>query len=223
MRFYFNFFIFDVFTNKLTPKLIHINTIVFYSLQKMDISTKPPSTMTADERLNLNKLIREMDTVDNTEYIRKARQSGKIAKDIAVMERLKSECAAWRLDDATRFVELCQSSCRFLFDNYTDIFGKLVKDEIDMDIMKQFLVYLSLIEEGQVDQHEGSVMVGKLLRDIYLDSAIRRGDNLDKENEAKKKEGVSGGDDDGEKGAPVEPRNVTWTEYKFYNGTKFQI
>jgi hypothetical protein len=179
--------------------------------------------MTADERLNLNKLIREMDTVDNTEYIRKARQSGKIAKDIAVMERLKSECAAWRLDDATRFVELCQSSCRFLFDNYTDIFGKLVKDEIDMDIMKQFLVYLSLIEEGQVDQHEGSVMVGKLLRDIYLDSAIRRGDNLDKENEAKKKEGVSGGDDDGEKGAPVEPRNVTWTEYKFYNGTKFQI
>jgi len=161
--------------------------------------------MTSEERLNLNKLIREMDSVDNTDYIRKARQSGKIAKDIGVMERLKVECAAWRHGDAPRFAELCQSSCRFLFDNYTDIFSKLVKDEIDMRIMKQFLVYLSLIEEGQVDQHEGSVMVGKLLRDIYLDSAIRRGENLDKEREQ-----------EGEEKAPalIEGREITWAEYK---------
>jgi len=181
------------------------------------MDTTPPLTMTADERLNLNKLIREMDTVDNTEYIRKARQSGKIAKDIAVMERLKIECAAWRLDDAPRFIELCQSSCRFLFDNYTDIFGKLVKDEIDMNIMKQFLVYLSLIEEGQVDQHEGSVMVGKLLRDIYLDSAIRRGENLDKEHERQKEQRQHDGEGEIEQRQQREPRNVTWTEYKSSN------
>ena len=33
----------------------------------------------------------------------------------------------------------------------------------------------------KVDQHEGSVLVGKLLKELYVDSALRRSENLDKE------------------------------------------
>jgi hypothetical protein len=39
-----------------------------------------------------------------------------------------------------------------------------------------------MIEEEKVDQHEGSVLVGKYLKELYVDSALRRADNLDNQN-----------------------------------------
>ena len=40
-----------------------------------------------------------------------------------------------------------------------------------------------MIEDEQVDQHEGSVLVGKFLKELYIDSALKRADNIDKEHE----------------------------------------
>jgi len=157
------------------------------------------SPITQEERLNLNKLMRDMETIDNTEYIRKVKQSGKIAKDVYVIEQIKQETMQWRFDEPERFIELCQSSCKFLFNNYTDIFNKLVKDELNLEIMKQFLWHLSMIETGQIDQHEGSVLIGRLLKELFLDSAIRRGNKLDEENKHEE---------------PVKEAAISWTEYK---------
>ena len=33
---------------------------------------------------------------------------------------------------------------------------------------------LKNIEEGDVDQHEGSVVVGKILKEMYIDSALKQ-------------------------------------------------
>ena len=60
---------------------------------------------------------------------------------------------------------------------------------------------LNLIETEKVDQHEGSVMVGKILKELYVDSALRRSENLDKEHEA---ENIP--KEDGKK--------INWKEYK---------
>ena len=54
------------------------------------------------------------------------------------------------------------------------------------------------IEEGHVDQHEGSFEVGKLLKQIYIDSALRKAGKLD--------------EDGNEQESPVE--QITWAEYK---------
>jgi hypothetical protein len=156
-------------------------------------------SITKNEKLNLDKLIREMNTVDNTEYIRNAKQSGKIAHDVTIIEKLKSESIQWRFDDPERFIELCQGSCKFLFNNYTNIFNKLVRDEINIDIMKQFLIHLSLIENGELDQQEGSVLIGRLLKDLYLDTAIRRQNNEKEE-------------DDNQNILPE--KIITWGEFK---------
>ena len=52
--------------------------------------------------------------------------------------------------------------------------------------MTKLLIILKLIEDEKVDQHEGSVMCGKVLKELYIDSATKRMDNLDKEdNEGK--------------------------------------
>ena len=67
--------------------------------------------------------------------------------------------------------------------------------------MYNLLEVLQTIEDGKVDQHEGSVVCGKLLKELYIDSAIRRGENLDKENIV-------------EPVVYAEAKNISWKDYK---------
>ena len=63
------------------------------------------------------------------------------------------------------------------------------------------LVILKLIEDAKVDQHEGSAMMGKILKELYVDSATKRMDNLDAKYEA-------------DKPVPIEGRNLSWKDFK---------
>ena len=67
--------------------------------------------------------------------------------------------------------------------------------------MTQLLSVLKMIEDGKVDQHEGSVMVGKILKELYVDAALKRGENLDRENAEQKV-------------PPVEGKPISWKEFK---------
>ena len=148
------------------------------------------SKLTAEESLNLNKLIRESeDFVDNTEHIRKVKHSVKIRDDIQIIEDLKRTKEPTILPE--EFLVLCQTSAPFLHFHYTDIFNKVVKDEINLDIMYKFLLVLKMIEDGKLNQEEGSVAIGKLLKEMYVDSALRRSENLDKQY-AEEREVVTG-------------------------------
>ena len=154
------------------------------------------SVLTNDERLNLKKMINESDCDDNTDSIRRLKHSVLMRDDIRKLDTLKNTHADMKNDD---FIVLCQNDCKFLYANYTDIFNKLVKDELDLTIMTKLLTVLKLIEDSKVDQHEGSVMVGKILKELYVDSATKRLDNLDKENE---KEPMSEG------------KAISWKQFK---------
>jgi hypothetical protein len=156
------------------------------------------STLNQQERLNLKKLLDESDCENNTEYIRKVKHSTLIRNDVRKLDTLRM--ANTHLSPVD-FAELCQCECLFLFNNYTDIFNKMVKNELDLTIMTKLLTVLKLIEDNKVDQHEGSVMVGKILKELYIDSAMKRADNLNKEHEA-------------EKVAPVESKKISWKEYR---------
>ena len=130
--------------------------------------------LTNADRLNLKKMINMSDDYqDNTENIRKLKHSNLIRNDIMNMEQIKRENSYMRQRDPESFSELCKSGCKFLFDNYTDIFHKLMKDELDLRIMSSLLEVLSKIENGEVDQQEGSFIVGTILKKLYVDSALR--------------------------------------------------
>ena len=45
--------------------------------------------------------------------------------------------------------------------------------------MSLFLKVLSDIENGELDQHEGSFIVGKILKEIYIDSALKKAEKID--------------------------------------------
>ena len=71
--------------------------------------------------------------------------------------------------------------------------------------MWKFLDVLKLIEDGKLDQLEGSYKVGQLVKSIYLDSAVRKADKLNHEREMD------------ENNTRPEPKNISWAEYKKKN------
>lgn len=159
--------------------------------------------MNPQEKIDLKKLVNNMpgDYEDNTEGIRSLKHSRLIHADIVKLEQLKKDNVDMRLSKPVQFRELCETECVFLFYKYTDIFNRLLRDEIDLAIMEKALNVLLKIEEGEIDQQEGSVIVGKLFHEIYVDSALRRSENLDKAAE-------------GESKPKYEGKPVSWKEYK---------
>ena len=147
-----------------------------------------------DERLILKKLIDENACDNNTEIIRKLKHSSLIRDDITKL----LDC---KMDKKTD-IDYCRTQCIFLFSNYMDIFNKIYNDELDLKMMWQFLATLERVEDGEMDQHESSVIIGKLLKEIYIDSALKKSKKLDIENEAEPEQ------------SKVEGKNISWKEYR---------
>jgi len=157
--------------------------------------------ITDNERSKLKELVDKSDCVDNTEFIRKTKPSQGIMKDVRKLESLSNTHHSLRINDPENYLEVCKKECSFLYTHYTEIFNKLLKDELDLTIMARFVVILKMIEDNKVDQHEGSVLIGKILKELYVDSALKRADNLDKEYSSDKPEVENG-------------KNISWKEFK---------
>jgi hypothetical protein len=167
--------------------------------------------MNPQERLQLDKLIRANDVVDNTNNIRELKHSKPLADDIITLIKLKKEYQRLAKSNPTQFDTICVSRCPFLFNNYTDIFNKVKKDEVDLNILFQLINILKQIEDGKLDQHTGSYEVGKLLKSIYIDSAVKKADNINKSHEH------SHGNGNNEHKKPPTVKKISWSEFKAKN------
>jgi len=141
-------------------------------------------TMDEKQRLHLQKMITANNVEDQTDSIRRLKHSSILRNDLNNMVLIKSKYR----DDSEKIHLECMNECNFLFTYYTDIYNKVRKDEIDINILHQFLDVLKQIEDGKLDQHEGSFKVGTLLKKIYVDSALKKAEKLDEENKEKKQE-----------------------------------
>ena len=134
--------------------------------------------MNDDDRLKLKEMIKANNTEDFTEKIRTLKHSSKIRSDVETYLNL---CKKYPKSKGEAFFKrMCDSKCQFLGSNYTEIYVKLIKNELNLNILDSLLNVLKEIEDGNVDQHEGSFNVGKILKELYIDSALRKGDKLDK-------------------------------------------
>jgi hypothetical protein len=131
------------------------------------------------QRLQLANMIQTNSVEDQTELIRNLKHSQVLRNEINNMILIK---AKYR-DNEAKMAEECINECGFLYTYYTDIFNKVKKDEINIHILNKFLDVLRQIEDGQVDQHEGSFLVGTLLKELYIDSALKKAEKLDAEAE----------------------------------------
>ena len=80
-----------------------------------------------------------------------------------------------------KYEKIIVSHCNFLFTNYTNIFNRLMKDELNINILHKFIAVLRDIEDEKFDQHEASVVVGQVLKELYVDSALQREKKLNVE------------------------------------------
>lgn len=126
------------------------------------------------DRLQLQNMISSSSVADQTDNIRALKHSSLIRDDVQRMIELKAKHA----DDADALYEESTMECSFLFMHYTDIYNKLRKDELNVDILLKFVDVLRRIEEGELNQYEGSVMVGTLLKELYIDSALKKAEKL---------------------------------------------
>ena len=128
------------------------------------------------QRLQLQNMIKANNVEDQTDLIRNLKHSQILRNDINNMIMIKAKYRG----DEEKIAQECASESNFLFTYYTDIFNKIRKDEIDIGIFNKFLDVLRRIEDGEYDQHEGSFAVGTLLKQLYIDSALKKAEKLDK-------------------------------------------
>lgn len=154
--------------------------------------------MNANDRLQLNQMIKANNVLDQTELIRQLKHSVILRQNINDLILLKSTYA----DDPDTFEIEAMTQCNFLFTYYTDIYNKIKKDEIDISILFKLIEVLEKIENNTMDQHEASFEVGTILKEIYIDSALKKAKKLNALTEISEPE---------YKGPQV---HMSWTEFK---------
>ena len=102
--------------------------------------------------------------------------------------------------------EMCNGKCFYLFINYTNVYNMLIKNDLDSRIMNQLLKQLENIESGKLDQQEASFEVGKLLKQIYIDTQLR--EQKTKEAVAEEKDRVEREERD------KDVKEISWSQYK---------
>uniref|UniRef100_A0A6C0KX97 Uncharacterized protein n=1 Tax=viral metagenome TaxID=1070528 RepID=A0A6C0KX97_9ZZZZ len=154
--------------------------------------------MDDNARLQLQKMIKANDVEDQTELIRELKHSHLLQADINSLLSLKAKYK----NNQDLIQQNAPLECNFLFTYYTDIYNKIRKDEIDLSILNRFLNVLRQIEDGLLDQHEGAFVVGTLLKELYVDSALKKAEKINELNPEKVPEE-----------RPIE-NNVSWKQFK---------
>jgi hypothetical protein len=130
--------------------------------------------MNSEQKLHLQKMISANNVEDQTDLIRNLKHSHILREDINNLIMIKAKHG----DDLDAITLDAMIECNFLFTYYTDIYNKVKKDEIDLKILFTFLDVLRDIEDGKLGQHEGAYEVGMLLKQIYVDSALRKAEKI---------------------------------------------
>ena len=135
--------------------------------------------MDDNQRLQLQNMIQANNVEDQTDLIRNLKHSEILRSQITQLVLLR-----YKYGDDTEKINIegiCE--CNFLFTYYTDIYNKVRKNEIDLQMLTKFLDVLKDIEDGKLNQHEGSFQVGTILKEMYVDSALKKADKLNEHNE----------------------------------------
>ena len=160
------------------------------------------SNLSDKDRLNLQEMVKSYGADDNTGKIRKLKHSRQIKENVETLLKLKRKNTRLAQTNREMYDKMMVSKCNFLWNNYTNIFNRLLKDELNVNILYKFIDKLREIEDGITDQHTASVDIGKILKEMYIDSALRREKKYDenkKQSKPKERKAV---------------KNISWKKFK---------
>ena len=133
--------------------------------------------MDPKEKEILSNMLKDTDFKDNTADIKRNKHSIKIQKDIHAYLSLKKKYSTLQQNNNKLFKQKIINQCNFLYSNYKNIFNKLINNELDINILNQFIYFLKQIEDCNLDQNSASYEIGKLLKSHYIDKEINNHDN----------------------------------------------
>ena len=125
--------------------------------------------MNSDERLKLHELIKENNVHDNTSNIRKLKHSKQLKKDVLTIKTILSRADSL---EYSFLHQSCEPHCSFMIEHYKNIYQRILKGQVDFNILDSFLDCLESVENGEKDQHEASYEIGMLLKKLYIDPKI---------------------------------------------------
>jgi hypothetical protein len=183
--------------------------------------------MSPDDRLLLDRMIQENGSEDNTAKIRALQHSRPLEADVRAYMALSQTHGRLARSNPDTFKAKARKRCAFAYKNYTNIFNKMVSGELDMDILFKFIMILREIETGRVDQNEASVKVGTILKELYVDSALRAEEKdkaaMRRRKRNRKRKGAGKaptGKTSGASTAPAPaPSGLSWADYKAIEST----
>tara|TARA_Y100000816_G_C25956569_1_gene499113 strand:+ start:47 stop:553 length:507 start_codon:yes stop_codon:yes gene_type:complete len=157
--------------------------------------------MDSNLKKQLNKLVKEYKSEETTDKIRQLKHSELIYKDVQKILNLKKQYSRLEKTNKEQFKQIATNHCSFLVDNYTNLFIKLLKNQLDLNLLLKFINILKEIENGKLDQHEGSYKVGTILKKLYIDSAISNEKDKKPKKKIKKKPKLAN-------------KKLSWKDYK---------
>ena len=147
--------------------------------------------MDDNQRLHLQKMIALNNVNDSTDLIRNLKHSHVLREDVNNLIMLRAKFP----DDPEQVHLEGMTTCNFLFTYDKEYTGNLTILFKAFDVLRD-------IEECKIDQHEGAFEFGNLLKQIYVDSALKKAEKLN----------AKTGETELEyKGPQV---NITWSQFK---------
>ena len=126
------------------------------------------------QRLHLHNMMTTNNVEDTTDLIRQLKHSHVLRDNVNRLLALKA-----KYPNNSEQVHLeAMMDCHFLFTYYTDIYNKIRKDEMNLSILFNAFDLLQDIEDEKIVQHEGAFAFGTLMKQIYVDSALKKADKL---------------------------------------------
>lgn len=152
-----------------------------------------------NDKVQLRQMIEKNNVVDKTEQIRELKHSAKIREDIIALIQLKKDYAELLQTDKESFEKISVQKCRFLFFHYMELYNLILKESMDLKILDKLIDVLGRIENNELDQHEGSFLVGTYLKEIYIDGKLAESKRADELYPSVPR---------------VEPKKIAWSEFK---------
>ena len=171
--------------------------------------------MNDEQRITLQNMISKHNVTDQTELIRQLKHSRQIRDDVNLLVNIVQR---YYIENdptsAEKIKEEGVQQCPFLFRFYTDIFNKIRNKEIDLSFLYKALHVLEKIENNEVEQHDASFEIGTILKEMYLDAAVKKADKLD----ALKENHVSDNDNEFKQkqntAEEKQEKDISWSTFK---------
>lgn len=150
--------------------------------------------LSENDKFQLQQMMDKHPVEDQTNKIRELKHSNQLSESIKLLLSMKQEHATLLKENKPEFENLYLKQNPFLFYHYFELYNMVLKESINTTILEKLLGVLKKIEDGIYDQHEGSYVVGTILKEIYIDTKLKESSE--------------------NKPTFVEPKAISWTEYK---------